>query len=756
VTQTITTTQVVALDVRKLAGDVLLLVWNSDESPARGLRAMCGGEMIRPPVSHTAVPLGAGRVRNLMAVRLAGAAAANATIAVCDSAGHTLAESGNRSYSRSRTPDLDPAGLLAGFDGTARVRAIRFLTDVCGSIFQLGANAEFIANCRQLVGEVSRNPGPLLARCTVLDRFVLCAGVVKAAMGERLTAVVVGAGGIRRAAHNPMLLPAVPTKPGLVAFAILLDKASAASGTNVVLLAENGMACRQIGDAPVPPPVLEWLLAGRRDAAPTRRYLLDCLARLGAQDPHAASLLRELQVLGPQGGRVVNEKACPISAGADLMLATGAGLFVSGWFRDPHGIVEALEIETQDRPVSVPADQLIRFAHHEADLRRSVAASDVFSGFATFVPSAKADTGSCRLALRLRSGGRIAVAEGPSVMPPAEARDAILAAIPPDHLDVGTIAACIEPALAALRPTTADAVAPQTIAIGALPAEPVASLIVPMSSDLDVVRCRTGMFATDPAMAKVEVIYVVDRAQHRAGAERLLRALHTAYGTPMRVVVASEPADSGSALNAAAKCATAPVLAFLGRGVLPEGANWLESLVRFLDARPRCGLVGARLAREDHSLAAAGAEFAPGASGDWDVTRLYQGFPCDFDAAVEAAPVATLPSGCLVIRRSMFDLAGGFAEDYFTPLRQAADLGARVRSHGFEVWRAAAPMLLDLGTDERLAAHDVRAELDRRLLEQRWRDKAGAQDPAGTLPAAGEPQSQSKQRVRTRRRRRAA
>ncbi len=751
-TQTITKTQVVQLDVRKLAGDVLLLAWNGEESAARGLRAMAGGEMIRPPVSHTAVPLGGGRIRNLMAVRLAGADAA--AISVCDSAGHTLAETGNQTYGRSRTPDLDPAGLLAGFDNAARVRAVRFLTDVCGSIFQLGANAEFIANCRHLVGEVSRNPGALLARCTVLDRHVLCTGVVKAAMGERLTAVVVGAGGVRRATHNPVLLPGLAAKQGLAAFAVLLDKAAAVAGTNVVILAENGMACRQIGEAPAAPPVLEWLLAARADVAPARRYLLDCLARLSAQDPHAASLLRELQVLGAQGGRVVNEK-CPISAGADLMLATSAGVFVTGWLRDPHGIVETIEIETQDQSIRVPVEQLLRFAHREADLRRSVAPSDIYSGFATFAASSKSDTGSCRMALRLRSGGRIAVAEGPSLMTPAEARDAVLAAIPQDHVDADAVAPCIEPALAALRETAGSAgPAPKVIDIGKVVDAPVASLIVPMSNDIDIVRCRTGLFATDPGMAEVEVIYVLDQAQHRAGTERLLRALHTAYGTPMRLVIGRDPCDSGAALNAAAKIAKAPLLAFLGRGVLPDSANWLDALTDFLDARPRCGLVGTRLMLEDHSLAAAGAEFAPDVHGQWDAKRLYQGFPCDFDAAAEAAPVAALPFGCLATRRSMFELAGGFAEDYFTTLRQAADLAARIRSHGFEIWRASEPMLFDFGTEERIAPRDIRAELDRRLLEQRWREAVSAAAQAGDQPASTE--SQSKTRVRTRRRRRAA
>jgi hypothetical protein len=438
------------------------------------------------------------------------------------------------------------------------------------------------------------------------------------------------------------------------------------------------------------------------------------------------------------------------------MLATGAGVFVAGWLRDPHGIVETVEVETQDQTIRVAADQLLRFPHREADLRGSVAPSDVYSGFAAFAASARPATGSCRLALRLRSGGRIAVAEGPSLLPLAEAREAVLAAIPQDHVDADAAAACIEPTLAALRESAggADAAPLKTIEIGAIVDAPAVSLIVPMSSDIDVVRCRTGLFATDPGMAAVEVIYVVDQAQHRAGTERLLRALHAAYGTPMRVMVACDVSDSGSALNAAAKLARAPLLAFLGRGVLPEGAGWLAKLTAFLDARPRCGLVGTRLMREDHSLAAAGAEFAPDGDGRWDVKRLYQGFPCDFDDAGEATPVAVLPFGCLATRRSMFELAGGFAKDYFTTLRQAADLSARIRSHGFEIWRAAEPLLFDLGIEERIAPRDIRTELDRRLLEQRWRAAASTAVQADERPATTE--SQSKTRARTRRRRRAA
>jgi hypothetical protein len=737
------TTTPVALDARRLAGDVLLLVWNGDETPARGLRAALGGTLIPPPASHTAIPLGRGRVRNLLAVRVGADQASAGPLAVCDASGQTIAEADSRTYNRSRPQDLDPAGLLVGLEGAARVRAVRFLADVCGSIFQLGTHADFIANCRQLLGEISRRPGDLVPRCKVLDRHVLFTGVVKPAIGERLTAIIVGTSGVRRAMHAPVLLREVPARQGLATFAVLLDKASL--GSTLVLLGENGLACRQIVDALPAVSALDWLLGAARDAAPLRRYLLDCLAKLAGEDAHAASLLRELQVLSPERGRVVNRET-PVSAGADLMLATGAGLFTSGWLRDPHGVVDALEIQQADRTHPVPLDRLLRFPHREADLRRTAAPSDIYSGFAVFIPAADRKDASCRLALRLRSGEKIAIAEGPTFLAPESAVSALIAAIPAEAVAPDAAAACIEPALNALRGQRLCG-EPTIVEIGTLPTEPTASVIVPLAETADLLRCRVGVFATDPTMKDVEVIHVLARAQQCAGGEHLLRALHAAYGVPTRLVIVDDAAG-GAALNAAVRTARAPMLAVLGAEVLPEHGGWLQDLIKFMDAHPRCGVAGPRLMREDCSLASAGLDLAIDAEGRWDATPLLRGFPCDFPAAAAAARVGALALGCVVMRRSVFEMVGGFAEDYLDPLRQAADLGARASAHGFEVWRTATPALFDFAADR---TSPLVAEIDRRLLEQRWRGQL-ADEPT----QAENPQAEPKSRARTRRRRRAA
>jgi hypothetical protein len=738
----------VALDARKLAGDVLLLVWNSEDAPARGLRATLGGTPIPPPASHSAIPLSGGRVRNLMAVRLKADQGVPGALAVCDAAGKAIAEADTRSYGRGRAQDLDPAGLLVGLEGAARVRAVRFLVDVCGSIFQLGGHPDFIANCRQLIGEISRRPGSLVPRCKVLDRYVLCTGVVKPAIGERLSSILIAPSGVRRATHAPAVLRDVPVRQGLATFAVLVDKASL--GATMVLLGDNGLACRQIADALPAVSALDWLLGSAKDAAPLRTYLLDCLARM-QDDAHAASLLRELQVLAPDRGRVANRGACPVSAGADLMLATSAGLFVSGWLRDPHGVVDTLEIQQADRTHALARDQLLLFPHPEADARRAVAASDVYSGFAGFVPAANRQEAACRLSVKLRSGERLAVADGPTFLAPDAACAALLRAIPHDAAAPTAIAACIEPALTAVREQQTLR-APEIAEIGTLPEEPSVSLIVPLTAESDLVRCRIGLFATDPAMTAVEIIHVLDRAQKRAGGEGLLRAMHAAYGVPTRLVIVGADPESGAALNEAAKTARAPLLAILGAEVVPESTGWLDPLTAFLDAHPRCGLAGPRLMREDGSLASAGLDFASGPDGAWDAQPLMRGFPCDFAAAAAAAPAAALGGGCLVLRRSAFELVGGFAEEYFAADARGADLSARIRSRGFEVWRTATAPLFDFAVRSKGAP--VAAELDRRALEKHWREVLAqiSHVPEVAQPAA----APTKTRHRQRRRRRVA
>lgn len=720
------------LDVRGLGRDAALLAWVSDEGPAmRGFRILIGQETARPPIAHTSLPLGMGRVQNLVALRLVGPTETNATITVCDNTGHALATADTRAHGRSIAGELDPQALLGSFEPAARVRAARFLLEICANALRLDGDPEFVGHCRHILGEISRNPGGLHPRCRVLDRYVLCEGTVPAGLGTRLTASILGAETLRRAAFAPALI-ADGAKPGRATVALLLDKAALDAEASIVIFGESGMACRRLAASPPAASALDWL-SEQRPSAPMRRYLLDCLARLGEENPQAAALLRELQILGPQRGQVLRHDRCAIAAGADLILGTETGVFVAGWVNDPHCLVDALEIDRAGRTTSVALDHLHRYVHQGSESR--IAGSLGFAGFVAEETRALPEA-PCRLRLRLRSGAFTDLAEGPSILPTTEARDVVLASIPPEHLSDEALAA-LEPAIAALQSRSALVqIEPEIVTIGSDIPAPVASIIVPLGAEPDLVRCRIGLFATDPGLRAVEVLYLLDRVQDRVAAERLLRQQHDAFGVSARLVAMPEGCNSGLAFNAAARIARGSILIFMGSGVVPEQAGWFAGLNDFLLAHPRCGVAAARVVHDDHSITSAGFSFDIGPSGLWDLQRPFAGFPREFAGAARADSVAAASTDCLAVRRSLFELVGDFAEDYVAAAYRDADFCLRVRARGLEVWRLATPTLIQLGTSGE--PHElVRAALARRLLERRWRSvvEAGLAANAQDAPA---------------------
>ena len=71
----------------------------------------------------------------------------------------------------------------------------------------------------------------------------------------------------------------------------------------VVVFGDSGLVHRTLTGAPERlPNASEWLIQLGEGRPRHRRYLLDCLAKLGSGDDKAASLLRELRLLTPELG----------------------------------------------------------------------------------------------------------------------------------------------------------------------------------------------------------------------------------------------------------------------------------------------------------------------------------------------------------------------------------------------------------------------------------------------------------------------
>ena len=220
---------------------------------------------------------------------------------------------------------------------------------------------------------------------------------------------------------------------------------------------------------------------------------------------------------------------------------------------DPHRLAEALIIERDDVARFINIEDL---AVTQAPASGAATAGEKFVFFAPERDLSTAATNApVRLSLGLRSGARVAFAEGPSLLTPDEACKAVLDSISTWHSANKTAAYAEAAVRGHMREWLAPAARFNVIDLGAPPAHPSASVVVPFDGVSDLVRCRMGMFALDAAMADIEVIYVTESAAQYRLAERLLGDLRSAYGLPLRLIVPDRELPKGALLGGALRSA---------------------------------------------------------------------------------------------------------------------------------------------------------------------------------------------------------
>lgn len=269
------------------------------------------------------------------------------------------------------------------------------------------------------------------------------------------------------------------------------------------------------------------------------------------------------------------------------------------------------------------------------------------------------------------------------------------------------------------------------IDIGQGPRMPDAAVISVVPDDPLLMRCRAGLFVAEPGMGTVEVLYVLARPQKRQEVTQFLRGLHAAYGIAARLIVVPHGATAAAALNAGINVSRAAMLVLLGGTVVPERPAWLAALTRQLGRRATIGIVAGRLMREDQTLWNDG--LAIGSDRDaWDIHPIRAGFPRGLAITPRLRRVAGVSSGCIAMTRSVFETCGGFSPHYLSLDYSVADFCLTAAAAGLTTWLTGAPAFfrLDPPEGERPGREaldpDRYAEIDRRLLERRWRARLEA------------------------------
>ena len=174
----------------------------------------------------------------------------------------------------------------------------------------------------------------------------------------------------------------------------------------------------------------------------------------------------------------------------------------------------------------------------------------------------------------------------------------------------------------------------------------------------------------------------------------------------------------------------------LGPEIVPEQPGWLVKLVSFLKGHPQRGIVGGQILHEDHSLVSAGLYVGADDEGRWTLMPRLSGFPRDYAAAAIPTRAAALSADCLVMSRALLEEMGGPADDYLLAHFACADLCLQARALGREVGRLPEPAFSHRRARPAggRAHHAACAEMDRRNLERRWRERLGS-----SLETSGRP-----------------
>ncbi len=618
---------------------------------------------IEPPMSWLQVPASDPPLALLLA-RAQPGLRASGTLTVTD-------ELGGLALLALR-PVADARELLAGQPASAILRITGFIASRALGMFRRPDDAALAGFCRNLAS-LGRSPDRVavpIARCGDDTLAWSLPGSLDSAPA---TSLVIGRHRIRQASH--------------AGGAMLLEDRRF----------EDGYLLPGSGDGPIhlaphrgPLPTLAEL-ARRPDAASRALYRTATheLARRATEDEASRRLLRDHQLLAPaQAFSQVAEPEEPFGGALELALDDhGGGLFIRGWLRDPLGLISQLSLLGNFGEQPLPTALLTRFPRPDLVKKYADAphgSPGLRAGFVGHLPQgAVRPSAQWRLRIRLTTGDQVTLVAPPAITSPLLARDRILGAIAPTHVTPEILAQCIALPVERLHQRVMAArLPPEVIRIGPPVAAPVISLIVPIYRNVHYLRHQLSAFARDPTLREAELIYVLDSPEQREELEHMLRGYHGINRRPVTLVVQPANYGYGSACNAGATEARAPLLLLLNSDVVPAGRGWLTPMLDALAGSPQLAAVGPKLLFANGALQHAGLFFERPDQGDWHNSHYYKGLPRYFPAAQQAREVPGITGAAFCVRRAAYRAVGGISTDYVVGDYEDSDLCLRLRADG--------------------------------------------------------------------------
>jgi GT2 family glycosyltransferase len=224
----------------------------------------------------------------------------------------------------------------------------------------------------------------------------------------------------------------------------------------------------------------------------------------------------------------------------------------------------------------------------------------------------------------------------------------------------------------------------KVIEYGSVPQAPKFSVIVALYGRLDFVEYQLALFSAHPQCAEIEFIYVLDDPAKQKQAQALFTSAYDRFVIPFRAVLLDRNLGFAPANNIGLGYAHGKYIAYLNSDVFPGSLDWLERLSQRLEFDTRLGVIGPLLLFEDGSVQHRGMFYKQLPEiGNWFFCQ-HQDKGLRYAGGEGVQFCLSITGACMVMKRDLAILLGGFDETYIIGDFEDSDLCFKLRELGYK------------------------------------------------------------------------
>jgi GT2 family glycosyltransferase len=667
------------LSICRLCADVAVVIWDVP-GPARSTNKCTLETPVQPvPLLSVGIPLENGGMRMFWAMRTG-----PETIELSLSAGSLGPTAQAILYSANELAAFDVNHVVSDLTLPGHIKLLTNILTTWRSTFRLTRNQAFASLVRELTFALTPEPREAQHCGEPVSGHHLLETAVDPMLGEISAIYGITPGSVM--VIPPRFVLGQQGRNAWQACHLLVEAPQdLPSSLLLVLSGQKGVAVRKMATRTAEQnDFTKWWSKWQSNGA-LREFLVRQLGKINAAGTAVAI---DLQTRSPLPVRQIAQSASQPAAVIDLALALDGGLIVGGWMHDPSAMLADIEYLPEGGSAQSLKPYFHKFAGKTA--KREDAPQRDVTGFVAWLPSAK-NLGPLlqpRFQMRLTSGSTAPLVPAPQPFEPSAQRMRILRSVPPQQARPHVFEQILAPALTEVEKKIGATVRITEVKeFGETPASPLATIVIPLYRNLDFLRFQFSSMATDPwLMANAEFIFVLDSPEIQDDTEHMLGGLNILHDMPFKLAIMNRNGGYARACNAGASIATGTTIVMLNSDVVPSEHGWLQQLIQPLFDEPKLGAIGPRLLFEDGSLQHAGLYFARDRQGIWLNHHYHKGMPGNYAPARRGRDVPGVTGACLITRKDIFDLVGGYSEDYVIGDYEDSDLCLKIRQLGFQIY----------------------------------------------------------------------